>query len=112
MEMREVKRFPHIGKWLGGAIVALAVFVPCARADYMVLQSGQRIHVTGYERLGDTLRLTMTGGNLEIPGPRLPGLVAAHHLPIPNARPMEDAVLPDAPRVVAAARRVLQGTRA
>jgi pyruvate dehydrogenase E1 component beta subunit len=38
--------------------------------------------------------------------------VAAHHLPIPNARPMEDAVLPDAARVVAAARRVQQGTRA
>jgi pyruvate/2-oxoglutarate/acetoin dehydrogenase E1 component len=47
-------------------------------------------------------------------GPELRGCarVAAHHLPIPNARPMEDAVLPDAPRVVAAARRVLQGTRA
>ena len=38
--------------------------------------------------------------------------VGAHHLPIPNARPMEDAVLPDATRVVAAVRRVLQGTRA
>lgn len=33
----------------------------------MVLQSGQRIHVTGYERVGDTLRLTMAGGTMEIP---------------------------------------------
>jgi 2-oxoisovalerate dehydrogenase E1 component len=33
--------------------------------------------------------------------------VAAKHIPIPNARPMEDAMLPDAERVVAAARRVL-----
>jgi pyruvate/2-oxoglutarate/acetoin dehydrogenase E1 component len=33
--------------------------------------------------------------------------VAARHIPIPNARPMEDAMLPDAERVVAAARRVL-----
>jgi soluble lytic murein transglycosylase-like protein len=49
------------------AIAAFAAFAPAARADYMVLQTGQRIHVTGYERVGDTLRLTMTGGTLEIP---------------------------------------------
>src|SRR6202166_3326466 len=67
LEMREVKRFPHCGKWLCGAIVALAALAPCARGDYVVLQSGQRIHVTGYERLGGSLRLTMAGGTLEIP---------------------------------------------
>jgi hypothetical protein len=67
LEMREVKRFPLRGIWLCGAILALAAFAPPARADYVVLQSGQRIHVTGYERNGDTLRLTMTGGTLEIP---------------------------------------------
>jgi 2-oxoisovalerate dehydrogenase E1 component len=33
--------------------------------------------------------------------------VAAIHIPIPNARPMEDAMLPDADRVLAAARRLL-----
>jgi hypothetical protein len=71
MEMREVKRFPHCGKWLCGAIAAFAILAPCARADYMVLQSGQRIHVTGYERLGDKLRLTMAGGILEIPADAL-----------------------------------------
>ncbi len=37
--------------------------------------------------------------------------VAAHHLPIPNARPLEDAVLPDSARVVAGARRVLRDPR-
>ncbi len=66
-----MKRFPPCGKWLSGAIVALAALAPCARADYVVLQSGQRIHVTGYERLGDTLRLTMAGGTLEIPADAL-----------------------------------------
>jgi 2-oxoisovalerate dehydrogenase E1 component len=45
-------------------------------------------------------------------GPELRGAarVAAHHLPVPNARPMEDAMLPDAARVVAAARRVVRGS--
>jgi soluble lytic murein transglycosylase-like protein len=69
--MRKVKRFPPCGKWLSGAIVALAALAPCARADYVVLQSGQRIHVTGYERLGGSLRLTMAGGTLEIPADAL-----------------------------------------
>jgi hypothetical protein len=67
MEMRELMRFPHRWCWIFGAIVSLACLAPSARADYVVLQSGQRIHVTGYERLGDTLRLTVAGGSLEIP---------------------------------------------
>src|SRR5258708_4526597 len=71
LEMHEVRRFPHCGKWLSVAIVALAAFAPCARADYAVLQSGQRIHVTGYERVGETLRLTVAGGTLEIPAEEL-----------------------------------------
>jgi hypothetical protein len=69
-----VRRFAHCTKWIPGAIVmiaALASIVPCARADYIVLQSGQRIHVTAYERIGDTLHLTMSGGTLEIPADAL-----------------------------------------
>jgi soluble lytic murein transglycosylase-like protein len=68
--MREVNRFPAFRKWLCAAALAagaLAFGAPGARADYIVLQSGQRIHVTGYERVADTLRLTMPGGTLEIP---------------------------------------------
>ena len=44
-----------------------AGLAPVARADYAVLQSGQRVHITGYETLGETIRLTMLGGTLEIP---------------------------------------------
>jgi hypothetical protein len=67
LDRRELKPFLQFGKWICALIVALAALVPRARADYIVLQSGQRIHVTGYERIGETLRLTMTGGTLEIP---------------------------------------------
>jgi hypothetical protein len=71
LEVRKVKRMAQRGGWVAGAIVALMAMAPSARADYMVLQSGQRIHVTGYERVGDTLRLTMSGGTLEIPADSL-----------------------------------------
>jgi soluble lytic murein transglycosylase-like protein len=53
------------------AAVSLAALAPAARADYAVLQSGQRLHITGYERLGETIRLTMPGGTLEIPADSL-----------------------------------------
>ena len=55
----------------GAAILLCAVLAPAARADYAVLQSGQRVHITGYENLGETIRLTMTGGTLEIPADSL-----------------------------------------
>ncbi len=67
MRKNILKRLRPFGTWLCGALVALAALAPSARADYIVLQTGQRIHVTGYERVGDTLRLTMSGGSLEIP---------------------------------------------
>ncbi len=53
------------------AIVLFAVLAPTARADYAVLQSGHRMHITGYEHLGETIRLTMQGGTLEIPADSL-----------------------------------------
>jgi len=71
MEMREVKRIRQSGIWVCGAIAAITALAPGARADYIVLQTGQRIHVTSYERVGDTLRLTMSGGSLEIPADAL-----------------------------------------
>lgn len=70
--MPDVKRFAKFGsgRWFCAAILAVGTamaLAPCARADYIVLQTGQRIHVTSYERVGDTLRLTMAGGRMEIP---------------------------------------------
>jgi soluble lytic murein transglycosylase-like protein len=48
--------------------LALALLTaPVLRAEYVVLRSGQRLNVTGYELLGDKYRLQMNGGSVEIP---------------------------------------------
>ena len=39
---------------------------PSLRAEYIVLRTGQRLHVTGYQLVGDKYRLQITGGKLEI----------------------------------------------
>jgi hypothetical protein len=54
------------------AVISLAVLAvatamaPAARADYAVLRSGVRLHITGYERTGDRVRLTMAGGIVDV----------------------------------------------
>jgi hypothetical protein len=40
---------------------------PCLRAEYVVLRSGQRLTVTGYQLLDGKYRLQMVGGSVEIP---------------------------------------------
>ena len=47
--------------------VIMAGAAPRARADYAVLRTGERLHITGYETLGATVRLTIEGGSVEIP---------------------------------------------
>ena len=49
----------------------VAAAAPAARADYAVLRSGVRLHITGYERTGDQVRLTMSGGSVNLPADEL-----------------------------------------
>jgi soluble lytic murein transglycosylase-like protein len=37
------------------------------RADYAVLRSGLRLHITGYERQGNMTRLSVSGGSVDVP---------------------------------------------
>jgi hypothetical protein len=47
--------------------VSLALFAaPTLRAEYVVLRSGQRLTVTGYQLQGDKYHLQMAGGALEV----------------------------------------------
>ena len=48
------------------SLILLSACVP-ARADYVVLRSGARLNVTGYEILGDRYRLHVQGGVAEVP---------------------------------------------
>jgi transglycosylase-like protein with SLT domain len=58
-----------LGPVLAGLVLAIAswLFVPNpARADYAVLRSGGRLHVTGYALEGDQVRLSVPGGTIQI----------------------------------------------
>ncbi|HEY2546960.1 MAG TPA: lytic transglycosylase domain-containing protein [Candidatus Acidoferrum sp.] len=45
----------------------LSSLSPCLRAEYIALRNGQRLHVTGYQLLGEKYRLQIAGGVVEIP---------------------------------------------
>jgi soluble lytic murein transglycosylase-like protein len=46
---------------------SLLICAQSARAEYVVLKSGQRIVVTSYQLVGDTYKLTMPSGSAELP---------------------------------------------
>ena len=50
------------------AVLALVSLAPTAHADYAVLKSGTRLHITGYEVVppGDSVRLTIQGGVVDV----------------------------------------------
>ena len=47
-------------------LLLLSLGAPAARAEYVVLRSGLRLQVTGYELQGDKYRLQMKGGWVEV----------------------------------------------
>ena len=48
------------------ALAGGCAFGTAARADYAVLKTGVRLHITGYEQTGDQIRLTVTGGTVNV----------------------------------------------
>ncbi|MDR3720291.1 MAG: lytic transglycosylase domain-containing protein [Candidatus Acidoferrales bacterium] len=64
-------------------LVAAAMLAPVARADYAVLRSGARLHVTGYELSGDRVRLAVTGGTVEIAASELIDVEPEDQFPAP-----------------------------
>ena len=48
-------------------LALLSLGVGSVRAEYIVLRSGQRLSVTGYQLVGDKYRLQLNGGFVEVP---------------------------------------------
>ncbi len=84
------------------ALVAVATLAPAARADYAVLRSGQRLHITGYERLGAVVRLQMEGGKVVVPAEELVAVEPEDFFP---ARPTATLKVPYAELIRAAAQK-------
>ena len=60
---KEVKLLRRMSLAAAGLLIALGAAQP-AKADYAVLRSGQRLHITGWQTLGDTIRLDLPGGSV------------------------------------------------
>jgi soluble lytic murein transglycosylase-like protein len=58
---------------------------PAARADYAVLRSGARLHVTSYQVDGDQVRLAVAGGTVEISSSELIDVEPEEQFPAPPA---------------------------
>lgn len=70
------------------AMLAAAVaMAPAASADYAVLRSGLRLHITGYERAGDRVRLTMAGGIVDLAADDVVSFVPENVFPANPAQP-------------------------
>jgi soluble lytic murein transglycosylase-like protein len=48
------------------ALAIASAASPAVRADYAVLRSGLRLHITGYEQVGDRVHLTLQGGTVDV----------------------------------------------
>jgi len=65
---------------------AAGIFPATASADYAVLRSGARLHITGYERDGERVRLAVDGGTVTVAVADLVAVEPEEHfavLPVP-----------------------------
>jgi soluble lytic murein transglycosylase-like protein len=88
--VRHRTHHPSPGIALALALAAVA-FAPAVRADYAVLRSGARLHITGYERDGERVRLTIEGGTVDVAADDLLAVEPEEHFvklpPVPATTP-------------------------
>ena len=80
-------RLRTIPEALFAMAVLAACLAPAARADYAVLRSGLRLHITGYEQAGDRVRLTVDGGTVEVQAAELVSVEPEEHFTVLPAQP-------------------------
>ncbi|MGH9781002.1 MAG: lytic transglycosylase domain-containing protein [Candidatus Acidiferrales bacterium] len=83
--------------------VALLTFAPPARADYAVLHSGARLHITGYLRQGESVVLYVVGGSVVVPSSEIVRFEPEDVFPPSGSTPALD--VPFAKQIRAAAAR-------
>jgi soluble lytic murein transglycosylase-like protein len=66
-------------------LAAAILLAPAAKADYAVLRSGARLHVTGYQVDGQRVRLAVAGGSVEIAASELIDIEPEDQFPAPPA---------------------------
>jgi soluble lytic murein transglycosylase-like protein len=71
----------------GLTVLALVSASP-AQADYAVLRSGLRLHITGYQLTGERVRLTMEGGSVEIAADEILSVEREDVFPAPAIAPV------------------------
>jgi len=62
-----------------------SLLCPNVRADYAVLRSGLRLHITGYELTGDRVRLTVEGGSVDVAADDILSVEREDVFPVPPA---------------------------
>lgn len=93
-------------RFVGIFIVAFCALASTARAEYIVLRSGQRLSVTGYEVVGENYRLQMAGGVVMVPAGEVVGIEPEEvFTPNPPKPPVATATGPFSEFVAAAAAR-------
>jgi soluble lytic murein transglycosylase-like protein len=68
---------------------AAGLFAAAASADYAVLRSGARLHITGYERDGERVRLAVDGGTVSVAADDLVAVEPEEHfaaVPVPTVK--------------------------
>jgi hypothetical protein len=75
-------------KAISMAILVAAAAAAPVRADYAVLRSGLRLHITGYERMGGRVRLTVDGGAVEVSAEELVSVEPEDLFPAATAAPL------------------------
>lgn len=71
------------------ALLGAAMLWPtAARADYAVLRSGARLHITGYERDGERVQLAVDGGTVSVAAEDLVAVEPEEHFAAVPAAPV------------------------
>jgi soluble lytic murein transglycosylase-like protein len=81
------KLFSAIGCFVA-LLGAAGLFPVAASADYAVLRSGARLHITGYERDGERVRLNVDGGTVSVAAEDLVAVEPEEHFAAVAAAPV------------------------